>query len=90
MPVSYTHLDEAHRFAIEYHRLLRSKGQVHSVLDDIPGIGPGRRKELMRHYQSLDEIRNAGLEELRKLPSMNERAARSVYDYFHKSENHEG
>lgn len=82
--------DEAHRFAIEYHRLLRSKGQVHSVLDDIPGIGPGRRKELMRHYQSLDEIRNAGLEELRKLPSMNERAARSVYDYFHKSENHEG
>ena len=82
--------DEAHRFAIEYHRLLRSKGQVHSVLDDIPGIGPGRRKELMCHYQSLDEIRNAGLEELRKLPSMNERAARSVYDYFHKSENHEG
>ena len=82
--------DEAHRFAIEYHRLLRSKGQVHSVLDDIPGIGPGRRKELMRHYQSLDEIRNAGLEELRKLPSMNERAARSVYDYFHKSEDHEG
>ena len=63
---------------------------MHSVLDDIPGIGPGRRKELMRHYQSLDEIRNAGLEELRKLPSMNERAARSVYDYFHKSENHEG
>lgn len=45
--------DEAHRFAIEYHRLLRSKGQVHSILDDIPGIGPTRRKELMRHFQEL-------------------------------------
>ena len=81
--------DEAHRFAIEYHRLLRSKGQVHSVLDDIPGIGPGRRKELMRHYQSLDEIRQAEVEELKKLPSMNEKAARSVYDYFHKTGNRE-
>ena len=76
--------DEAHRFAIEYHRLLRSKGQVHSVLDDIPDIGPGRRKELMRHYQSLDEIREASVEELRALPAMNEKAARSVYAFFHK------
>ncbi len=75
--------DEAHRFAIEYHRLLRSKGQVHSVLDDIPNIGPGRRRELMRHYRSLEEIKNAELEELRKLPSMNERSARSVYEFFH-------
>jgi excinuclease ABC subunit C len=75
--------DEAHRFAIEYHRLLRSKGQVHSVLDDIPNIGPGRRKELMRHYRSLEEIRQADMEELKSLPSMNERAARSVYDFFH-------
>ena len=78
--------DEAHRFAIEYHRLLRSKGQVHSVLDDIPGIGPGRRKELMRRYQSLDEIRAAAVEELKALPSMNERAARSVYEFFHRDE----
>ena len=76
--------DEAHRFAIEYHRLLRSKGQVHSILDDIPDIGPGRRKELMRRYQSLDEIRQASVEELRELPSMNERAARSVYRFFHR------
>ena len=53
--------------------LLRSKGQVHSVLDDIPGIGPGRRKELMRRYQSLEEIRKAEVEELKALPSMNER-----------------
>ena len=75
--------DEAHRFAIEYHRLLRSKGQVHSVLDDIPNIGPGRRRELMRHYRSLEEIKNAELEELRNLPSMNERSARSVYEFFH-------
>ncbi len=76
--------DEAHRFAIEYHRLLRSKGQVHSILDDIPGIGPGRRKELMRRYQSLEEIRQASQEELAALPSMNQRAARSVYEFFHR------
>ena len=81
--------DEAHRFAIEYHRLLRSKGQVHSVLDDIPDIGPGRRRELMRHYKSLEEIRNADIEELKCLPSMNERAARSVYKFFH-GPSHEG
>ncbi|MCF0121852.1 MAG: excinuclease ABC subunit UvrC [Lachnospiraceae bacterium] len=81
---------ETHRFAIEYHRLLRSKGQVHSVLDDIQGIGISRRKELLQHYQTLDEIRNASLEELRELPSMNARTARSVYNYFHKSENYEG
>lgn len=75
--------DEAHRFAIEYHRLLHSKGQVHSVLDDIPGIGPSRRKALMRHYASLEEIKAADREELRKIPAMNERAAESLYQYFH-------
>ena len=75
--------DEAHRFAIEYHRLLRSKGQVHSILDDIPGIGPSRRKALMRHFQSLEDVRNASEEELSKIPSMNARAARQVYEFFH-------
>ena len=75
--------DEAHRFAIEYHRLLRSKGQVHSILDDIPGIGPSRRKALMRHYQSLDEVKNASEEELSQVPSMNARSARQVYEFFH-------
>lgn len=75
--------DEAHRFAIEYHRLLRSKGQVHSILDDIPGIGPSRRKALMCHFQSLEEVRNASEEELSKIPSMNARAARQVYEFFH-------
>lgn len=77
--------DEAHRFAIEYHRLLRSKGQVHSILDDIPGIGPSRRKALMRHYQSLDEVKNASEEELSQIPSMNARAAHQVYEFFHSS-----
>ncbi len=76
--------DEAHRFAIEYHRQLRSKGQVHSILDDIDGIGPARRKALMRHYTSLDDIREAKIEELAKIPSMNEKAAESVYKFFHK------
>ena len=65
--------DEAHRFAIEYHRQLRSKGQVHSILDDIEGIGPARRKALMREYLSLDEIKKASVEELAKIPSMNEK-----------------
>ena len=75
--------DEAHRFAIEYHRQLRGKGQVHSILDDIDGIGPARRKALMRHYLSLDAIRAASVEELAKIPSMNEKAAESVYNFFH-------
>lgn len=75
--------DEAHRFAIEYHRQLRGKGQVHSILDDIEGIGPARRKALMRHYLSLDAIQNATVEELAQIPSMNEKAAESVYRFFH-------
>lgn len=75
--------DEAHRFAIEYHRLLRSKGQVRSVLDDIPGIGPARRKALMRRYQSMDNIREATVEELKQVESMNEKSAREVYAFFH-------
>ncbi len=76
--------DEAHRFAIEYHRSLRSKSQVHSVLDDIPGIGPTRRKALMRRFQSLEAIRNASLEELAGTDSMNEQSANKVYQFFHK------
>lgn len=75
--------DEAHRFAIEFHRSLRSKGQVHSILDDIPGIGPARRKELMKHFMSLDAIRNAEVDDLKQLPSMNEKSAREVYKFFH-------
>lgn len=78
--------DEAHRFAIEYHRSLRSKGQVHSVLDDIPGIGETRRKTLMRHFKGLDGIREASVETLSNIESMNEKAARQVYDFFHKKE----
>lgn len=75
--------DEAHRFAIEYHRSLRSKSQVHSVLDDIDGIGPARRKALMRRFQSLENIRNATLEELANTESMNQAAAETVYAFFH-------
>ena len=75
--------DEAHRFAIEFHRKLRSKGQVHSVLDDIQGIGPARRKALMKHYASIEEIKNATIDELKALPSMNEKSAKEVYSFFH-------
>ena len=77
--------DEAHRFAIEYHRSLRSKSQVHSALDDIEGIGPARRKALMRSFQSMDRIREASLEELAAVDSMNMAAAEAVYHFFHKS-----
>ena len=75
--------DEAHRFAIEFHRKLRSQGQIHSVLDDIPGVGPTRRKDLMKHFQNLEAIKNATIEELKKLPSMNEKSAQEVYKFFH-------
>ena len=75
--------DEAHRFAIEYHRSLRSKGQVRSVLDEIPGIGPSRRKALMMRFPSLDAIRNADIEELADTPTMNHESAKAVYQYFH-------
>lgn len=78
--------DEAHRFAIEYHRSLRSKGQVHSVLDDIPGIGPTRRKALMRRFLSLDAIREADVETLAQVESMNVMSAQSVYDFFHNAD----
>lgn len=75
--------DEAHRFAIEYHRNLRSKGQVKSILDDITGIGPARRKALMRQFKSLEAVKDASLDELAATPGMNTQAARSVYTFFH-------
>ncbi len=75
--------DEAHRFAIEYHRSLRGKDQVHSILDDIPDIGPARRKALMKRFQSLEAVKEASEEELLEVPEMNRKAAQSVYRFFH-------
>ena len=75
--------DEAHRFAITYHKELRSKGQVHSLLDDIKGIGPVRRKALLRRFKTLEAISQATEAELAGTESMNEEAAREVYQYFH-------
>jgi len=74
--------DEAHRFAIEYHRSLRSKDQVRSLLDGIPGIGEVRRKALLRHFGGLEGIRAATKEELAEAPGMNAAAAASVYQFF--------
>ena len=74
--------DEAHRFAIEFHRSLRSKSQVHSVLDEIPGVGPARRKALMRHFRSIEEIRAAEVEELLAVDGMNRPAAEGIYQFF--------
>ena len=78
--------DETHRFAIEYHRSLRSKAQVHSLLDDIPGVGPRRRRSLMEHLGSVEAIRDAGADELAAIPGMNRAAARTVYAFFHEGE----
>ncbi len=74
--------DEVHRFAITFHRKERGKSEVHSVLDDIPGIGPKRRRDLMTHFDNLEEIRQASVEELKSLPTMNEKSARQVYNFF--------
>ncbi len=79
--------DEAHRFAIEYHRSLRSKEQVHSVLDDIPDIGPARRKALMKSFQTLEDIKSASEEELAEVEGMNSRSARQVFEFFHIAKN---
>lgn len=77
--------DEAHRFAIEFHRSLRSKTQVHSILDDIEGIGEKRRKALLRRFKSVENIKEATMEELANTESMNRCSAKTVYDFFHKS-----
>lgn len=76
--------DETHRFAIEYHRSLRQKNQVHSILDDISGIGPTRRRALMKYFKSLEAIQAADVEEIQKVPAMNRQSAEQVFDFFHK------
>lgn len=78
--------DEAHRFAIEYHRSLRGKTQVKSVLDDIPGVGPSRRKVLMRHFKSIEEIKEADVEKLTEVPEIPRHIAEGIYGFFHKGE----
>ncbi len=78
--------DEAHRFAIEYHRSLRSKAQVKSVLDEIPGVGPSRRKALMRCFKSIEEIQNADVETLAGVDEIPESIARGIYEFFHGKE----
>ncbi len=74
--------DEAHRFAITFHRDLRSKNQIHSVLDEIDGIGPSRRKALMKYFGDIEAIRKAGLDEIMKVPEINANVAQKVYDFF--------
>lgn len=76
--------DETHRFAIEYHRSLRQKNQVRSILDDINSIGPTRRRALMKYFQSLEAIQAADVEEIMKVPAMNRQSAEEVYEFFHK------
>ena len=78
--------DEAHRFAIEYHRSLRSKAQVKSVLDEIPGVGPARRKALMRHFGSINEIKEASVEKLCEVPEIPEHIGKQIYEFFRMEE----
>ena len=75
--------DEAHRFAIEFHRSLRNKNQVHSVLDNIPGVGPSRRKALMKHFDSIDDIKNASVEVLSEVDGITTNVAQDIYSFFH-------
>ncbi len=79
--------DEAHRFAITYHRSLRSKAQVHSVLDEIPGVGPNRRKALMKYFRSIEELRAADTEQISQVPGISANVAREIYQFFRGKEN---
>ena len=75
--------DEAHRFAIEYHRQLRSRNQVHSVLDEIPGVGENRRKQLIRYFGEIRKIKEAEVETLMEVPGIPESVAKNIYTFFH-------
>lgn len=76
--------DEAHRFAITYHKQLRGKEQIHSILDDIKGVGPARRKALLQHFKDIDKIRNATIEELMKVSGITKQTAESIFSFFHE------
>lgn len=78
--------DEAHRFAITYHRSLRGKNQVHSVLDEIPGVGPSRRKALMKHFKSIEEMINADVSQLAQVPTITNKVAEDIYNFFRQKE----
>ena len=78
--------DEVHRFAITYHRSLRDKRTLHSVLDDIPNVGEKRRRALLMKFGSVDNIKSATLEQLLETPSINNKAAESIYQYFNGNE----
>jgi excinuclease ABC subunit C len=75
--------DESHRFAITYHKKLRRKGDFHSVLDEIPGIGKERKRQLLRHFKSVEKIAEASVEELKSIPGMNKKVAHQLFSFFH-------
>ena len=77
--------DEAHRFAIEYHRSLRTKAQVHSVLDEIPGVGPARRRALMKHFSSIEDLKNSDVETLSAIPEITVPLAEEILKFLNKS-----
>ncbi len=78
--------DETHRFAIEYHRSLRSSAQVHSLLDDIPGVGPARKKALMKHFAAIEDLRNAQVGEIASVPGIPRETAQEIFRFFHEKD----
>ncbi len=78
--------DESHRFAITYHKKLKQKGDFHSLLDEIPGIGRERKKQLLRHFKSVDKIKEASMEELKSIPRMNRKVAQQLFSFFHPTD----
>jgi len=78
--------DEAHRFAVTYHRSLRASREVQSALDAIDGIGKTRKKAIMMQYKTMEQLKQASAEELRLIEGMNQKSAQSVYEYFHKED----
>jgi len=77
--------DESHRFAITYHKKLKQKGDFHSLLDEIPGIGRERKKQLLRYFKSLDKIKEASMEDLESIPTMNRKVAQQLFSFFHRT-----
>ena len=74
--------EEVHRYAIDYHHKLHGKNAIHSVLDEIPGVGPKRRNELLYHFKSVEGVKAATMEELMELPSVTRQVAENIRDYF--------
>jgi excinuclease ABC subunit C len=78
--------DEAHRFALKFHRKRRTQSALRTILDEVPGIGPVRKKALLQHFGSLDALMKASVDELAKVPHMNRKAAKALWEFLHQKD----